>query len=75
MRKGIKFLSPGIVHSGLTQNPQGNAHASQKLIPKLQVAGVPQFHPEDKPHGAVKVTTKQKKTRNFKRMPNSHELM
>lgn len=45
----------------LTQDPERNAHTSQELIPKLQVAGVPQIHPEQKAPGlnngdALKVT-------------------
>lgn len=45
------FFSPCVVYSGLTQDPQGHTHTSQKLIPKLQIAGVPQVHPEHKEHG------------------------
>lgn len=44
------FFSPCVVYSGLTQDPQGHTHTSQKLIPKLQIAGVPQVHPEHKEH-------------------------
>lgn len=52
------FLSPCVVDPSLTQDPEGNTHTSQELVPELQVAGVPQIHPEHKPQGAVQTWEK-----------------
>lgn len=40
------LLLPGIVHTSLAQDPQRDAHASQEFVPELQIAGVPQIHPD-----------------------------
>lgn len=45
------FLSPCVVDPSLTQDPERNSHTPQELIPKLQVAGIPQIHPEHRAHG------------------------
>lgn len=39
--------------TGLTQRPQRDSHPSQELVPELQVAGVPQVHPDHKPQRTV----------------------
>lgn len=44
----VLFLSPCVVDPSLTQDPERNTHTSQELIPELQVAGVPQIHPDHK---------------------------
>lgn len=41
-----RLLLPGVVNPSLTQDPERDTHPSQELVAKLQVAGVPQVHPE-----------------------------
>lgn len=48
---GTGLLLPGIVDPSLTQDPERDAHPSQELVSKLQVAGVPQIHPGKKSTG------------------------
>lgn len=41
------------MHSSLAQNPQRDSHPTQELVPKLQVAGIPQIHPEHKQYAVA----------------------
>lgn len=42
----LQALSPCVMNSSLIQHSQRNPNASEELVSKLQVAGVPQVNPE-----------------------------